>query len=96
MELRLLLELDSQRVHAAAPDVNLQTLWPTALPMLKRFGYADGVRPAARRQNIDGVLNFSGGQLSSVKGGMEIAAGLWAPWTCFPRWYCYGGCRSAR
>ena len=71
-----LLELDSQRIHAAAPDVNLQALWPAASPLLKRFGYAfDGVRPTARLQNIDGVLNFSGGQLSSVKGGLEIAAG---------------------
>ena len=71
-----LLELDSQRIHAAAPDVNLQALWPAATPLLKRFGYAfDGVRPAARLQNIDGVLSFSGGQLSSVKGGLEIPAG---------------------
>ena len=71
-----LVELDSQNVHAAAPDVRLQALWPAALPVLKRFGYAfDGVRPTARLQNIDGTLNFAGGQLSSLKGGLEIAAG---------------------
>jgi hypothetical protein len=71
-----LLEVDSQRIRAAAPDVHLQTLWPAALTTLKRFGYAfDGVRPTARLQNIDAALNFSGGQLSSLKGGLQIAAG---------------------
>jgi hypothetical protein len=70
------LELDSQRVHVAAPDVHLQTLWPAAAPLLKRFGYAfDGIRPVARLQNIDGIVTFSAGQLSSVHGGLEIAAG---------------------
>ena len=71
-----LLQVNSQRAHIAAPDVNLQTLWPAAAPLLKRFGFAlDGIRPAARLKNVDAVVTFSSGQLSSATAGLEIAAG---------------------